>query len=291
MEQPYAMRSPWRAPLAALVLILAAHGAAAAEPGSDLAQTMQAERQQAIERLIGAASAQIESGAIEGRQLAEAFRNRGVGRSYLKQYAEALEDFSRAIEIDQVNPQYYEDRAIAYLKLREFKPASTDLDMALGLDRKRTSSHREKGRLAFYQGDFAEAAQEFARAMETGSDEAVVYSAIWLHMALKRGGLPGEAPIGAIAAQLDQLQWPSPILQMFSGNLQPDEAIAAAASRDPRVALLQQCEAYFYAGEQYLIRGERDKARAAFEAALATGVTEFMEFDWSARELETMAGK
>jgi lipoprotein NlpI len=285
------MRRPWRVPLAALVLILAPHGAAGAEPGSDLAQTMQAERQQAIERLIGAASAQIESGAIEGRQLAEAFRNRGVGRSYLKQYAEALEDFSRAIEIDQVNPQYYEDRAIAYLKLREFKPASTDLDMALGLDRKRTSSHREKGRLAFYQGDFAEASQEFARAMETGSDEAVVYSAIWLHMALKRGGLPGEAPLGAIAAQLDQLQWPSPILQMFSGNLQPDEAIAAAASRDPRVALLQQCEAYFYAGEQYLIRGERDKARAAFEAAMATGVTEFMEFDWSARELETMAGK
>ena len=291
MDERYAKRRTWRHVLAAFCLMLLAHAVRAVEPGSELAAQLLAERQQMIERAIAQASAQIESGDVEGRQLAEAFRNRAVGRSYLKQYAEALEDFTRAIEVDQVNPQFYEDRAITYLKLREFQPASSDLDMALGLDRKRSSSFREKGRLAFYRQNFDEAAREFARAMETGSNEAVVYSAMWLHMALKRAGLPGEAPIGAIAAQLDQRQWPAPVLQMFSGNLQPEEAIAAAASTNPRAELLQQCEAYFYAGEEYLLRGERDKARAAFEAAVATGVTEFLEYDWSARELELLGMK
>jgi lipoprotein NlpI len=73
---------------------------------------------------------------------------------------------------------------------------------------------------------------------------------------------------------------------MYSGQLDPAQAIAAAASPDPRVALGQQCEAYFYAGEEYLIRHEPQQARAAFEAAVATGMTDFIEYDWAVRELE-----
>jgi lipoprotein NlpI len=278
----------WAGGLTALCLSIATSAAGAVEPGSELAAQIQAERRQAIERVIFQSTGQIESGQTEGRRLAEAFRGRAVARSYLLQYAEALQDFNQAIELDQVNPQYYEDRAITYLKLREFKAASRDLDMALGLETKRSSSFREKGRLAFYQRDYAVAAREFARALDTASGAAVVYSAVWLHMAIKRGALQGEAPMGAILAQLDQSQWPSPVLQMFTGALQPAEMVAAAASSDPRSDLLLKCEGYFYAGQEHLIRADPKQARAAFEAALATGVTEFLEYDWAVRELELL---
>jgi lipoprotein NlpI len=278
----------WGSGLAALCLGIAAAAAGAVEPGSELAAQLQAERRQAIERIILQTTSQIESGQTEGQRLAEAFRGRAIARSYLLQYAEALQDFNQAIELDQVNPQYYEDRAITYLKLREFKSASRDLDMALGLETKRSSAFREKGRLAFYQRDYAVAAREFARALDTASGAAVVYSAVWLHMAIKRGALQGESPLGAVLAQLDQSQWPSPVLQMFTGALQPAEAVAAAASSDPRSDLLLKCEGYFYAGEEHLIRADAKQARAAFEAALATGVTEFLEYDWAVRELELL---
>lgn len=274
--------------LTAIALVLATTGAGAAEPGSDLAAQMQTQRRQAIEQAVLQARSQIESGQLEGKALAEAFRTRGIARSYLLQYTEALEDFDRAIELDQINPQYYEERAIAHLKLREFKAASADLEMALGLDSKRSSSFREKGRLAYYQGDYQLAAQEFARAMDTAKGDAVVYSAIWLHMALKRGDLPAQGPLGAIAAQLDQSRWPTPVLLMFTGTMQPEEAIALAASANPRSDLMLKCEGYFYAGQEYLIRKDPEKARAAFAAAQATGVTEFLEYDWSARELERL---
>ena len=278
----------WASGLAGLCLSIAAAGAAAAEPGSELINTIQAQRRLAIERVILQTTGEIESGQAEGKRLAEAFRNRAIARSHLLQYAEALQDFNQAIEIEQVNAQYYEDRAITYLKLREFGAASRDLDMALGLETKRSSAFREKGRLAFYQRDYALAAREFSRALDTGSGAAVVYSALWLHMAVKRGALSGEAPLAAILAQIDQNQWPAPVLQMFTGALQPAEAIAAAASPDPRSDLMLKCEGYFYAGQEHLIRADAKQAKAAFETALATGVTEFLEYDWSVRELELL---
>ncbi|MCW5620936.1 MAG: hypothetical protein KIS79_07525 [Burkholderiales bacterium] len=269
-----------------LLIWLCSAQAWAVDAESDLTRQIQAERQQRLERVIAQSSAQIESGSVEGGDLAEAFRNRGVARSHLVQYAEALEDFTRAIDIDQLNAQYYEDRAIIYLKLREYEAAAYDLDMALGLEPSRSSAFREKGRLAFYRKDFHTAAQEFTRALQTAQGETVVYSAMWLELALQRGGSDGQGPIGQVAAQLSPDQWPAPVVQMLAGTLAPEAAIAAATSVNPRQTLMQQCEAYFYAGQQYLIRQEPDKARAAFESAVATGVAEFLEYDWAVQELE-----
>jgi len=277
-------RTP-RALLAGASLLLVTVAAGAVEPGSDLAQQILGEQRRKLERTVYEADRQIEAGEVQGRERAEAFRARGIARSRLLQHAEAAQDFTQAIELDQVNPQYYEDRAIVYLKLGEYKAASRDLDMALGLETKRSSSFREKGRLAFYQGDFALAAREFQRALETAKGEAVIYSAMWLHIAIERGALSGAAPLAPILAQIGASRWPSPILQMYTGAIQPEEAVAAATATNPHHDLLLKCEAYFYAGQEYLIRNQKDKARAAFEMALASGATEFLEYDWSAHEL------
>ena len=280
-----------RCSLGLLVGCLFLANAFGVEPDSDLAAQLQLERRQTAERRIVQASRIIEADTVEDKQLAEAFRARGVARSHLLQYAEALTDFTRAVELDPLNPQYYEERAITHLKLREFDAASVDLDMALGLDRDRAIGHREKGRVAFYRQDFGQAAREFAMALRASDDAAVVYGAVWLHMAIGRGGLGGEAPLAAIDSQLDPRQWPAPVIKMYLGQLKPNEVVAAASNPNPRTALMQQCEALFYAGQEYLIRNQPSDARASFEAAVRTGVTEFLEYDWSVRELELMAAK
>jgi len=274
--------------LACVLLVSSALPVGAEEALSDLAQQVRAERQQRFERVVLQASARIESGEVEGTQLAEAFRNRAVARNYMLQYAEALQDFSRAIDIDQVNAQYYEDRAITYLKLREFDAAARDLDMALGLDPKRGSAFREKGRLAFYQKDFYRASQEFSRALQSAEGDQVVYAVMWIEMALRRGEIGGQGPIGVIAAQMQPGQWPGPVVQMLAGQMEPEAAIESATTINPKQTLMQQCEAYFYAGQHYLISKEPEKAKAAFQAAVATNVTEFLEYDWAVQELEQM---
>jgi lipoprotein NlpI len=275
--------------LAALLgLALWAQGAYALEPASELADVLQTQRRQAAEQAIAQATVQIESSEMDDKHLAAAFRARAVARNRLIQYPEAVMDLSRAVELDSFNPQYYEDRAITYLKLREFKNADLDLEMALGLDRNRLAAQREKGRLAFYRGDYQQAAQDLIRLAREVDGQAFVYSVLWLDLAIRRGRLPRESRLGLAEQEVSDGQWPAPLVQMYQGRLDPPQVIAAAAAPDPRVALAQQCEAYFYAGQEYLIRHEPQQARAAFEAVIATGMTDFLEYDWAVRELEVM---
>ena len=271
-----------------LAFALGVSGAHAVEPGSDLAVTLQMQRRQTAEQAIAQATLQIESGTLDDKQLAAAFRTRAVARNRLLQYAEAVMDLSHAVELDPFNPLYYEDRAVTYLKLREFRPADLDLEMALGLDSERPAAQREKGRLAFYRGDYEQAAQHFTRLARFAAGQTFVYSVLWLELAIRRGALPRQSRLGLAEGELGAGQWPAPIIQMQMEKMEPAQAIAAAAAPDPRVALMQQCEANFYAGQEYLIRHQPQQARAAFEAAIATGETDFLEYDWAVRELERL---
>src|SRR5262245_7949869 len=72
----------------------------------------------------------IDSGRWQGRDLGELYRVRGITYSHLTDNQRAVEDLGKAIELDAFNPQYYEDRAITYLKLRNFANARTDLSMS-----------------------------------------------------------------------------------------------------------------------------------------------------------------
>jgi lipoprotein NlpI len=268
--------------------LVASATAQALDPDSDLAKQLQAERRQRMELVVARSSQQIESKDVEGTQLASAFRARGVARRSLQQHAEALEDLTRAVELDPFNPQSYEERGRTYLKLRDFTAASADLEMALGLDSKRWSAQRDRGRLAAYQGDFYQAWAQFQRAWRLADDEASVYNAVWLDIAKRRVGEDGTRVLDDLLEQLQPDQWPAPVYRMLRGTLSPDEAVAAATSMDPRKTLLQKCEAYFYAGQLYLMRGETDQAKAAFQASVATGATEYLEYDWAMRELELL---
>jgi lipoprotein NlpI len=262
---------------------------AAGAPSQEELQQLAQQKRQALTGRIERLTREIGSGRLLGKDLAEAYRWRGVTLSQLEQHDRALDDFSNAIQNDLTNPQYYEDRAIAYLKLRRFAEANQDLDMALGLDNKRPAAHREKGRLAAYQRNFEQAARHFLQAMQNERNMGVAYNSMWLHIALQRGAVSGESGLEALADAFPPDQWPAPVMRVLVGTGTPEAAIAAAAAPDPESYLKLQCEAQFYAGEHYLIKGDAAAARAAFEAVVATNVTEFLEWDWARRELELMA--
>ena len=268
---------------------------ATAAPLAGAAGPSAEELSQAAERKHAALVARVErftqgidSGRWQGRDLGELYRVRGITYSHLTDNDRAVEDLDKAIELDAFNPQYYEDRAITYLKLRNFANARTDLSMSLGLDRKRPTAYREEGRLASYQGEHARAARSFAQAMDYDEGMGALYAAIWVHLAVARGALNMPSPLAPYATAVPPAHWPAPVVRMLVGTISPAEAIALADAPDADTFLNQKCEAYFYAGEQYLVQHDQDAARAAFEAAVATGVTDFVEYDWAKRELELM---
>jgi len=260
---------------------------AAGPSAQELSQTAEKKRATLVAR-VERATQGIDSGRWQGQELAELYRFRGITYSHLTDNQRAVQDLNKAIELDAFNPQYYEDRAITYLKLRDFANARSDLSMSLGLDRKRPAAYREEGRLASYQGEHARAARSFAQALDYDEGMGALYAAIWVHLAVARGGLNMLSPLAPYATAVPPAQWPAPVVRMLVGTISPADAIALADAPDAETFLNQKCEAYFYAGEQYLVQHDADAARAAFEAAVATGVTDFVEYDWAKRELELM---
>ncbi len=94
------------------------------------------------------------------------------------------------------------------------------------------------------------------------------------------------------AKNLDMFYWPGPVISLFLGKTTPKKVLAAA--RDPflpkRAQLDLACEAYFYVGQYFLLRGESDEAVRLFRKALDTNATDFVEYDAAKVELERLGG-
>jgi len=124
------LRACWVA--AATALILVATPSYAAQPSAEELARASTTKRELLTSRIAALTGEIESGTLEGKELADAYRLRGIAYSQLSEDERAVRDFTSAIELEQVAVEYYADRAITYLRLRELKKANTDLDMALG---------------------------------------------------------------------------------------------------------------------------------------------------------------
>lgn len=277
----------WITAIAACGLALVACWAHAVPTPDELAATAQ-QKAKFLGGRIERITRDIDSGRLLSKDLAEAYHWRGVTYSQLDQPQRALEDFSNAIANDLINARYYEDRAITYLKLRKYGEASQDIEMALGLDNHLAAAHREKGRVAFYQGRYEQAVRSFALALQNERDVGVLYAAMWAQIALGRGALSGASVLPSLVEAYPADQWPAPLMRLLVGSGTPEAALEAARAPDPETYLKLQCEAQFYVGEHYLMAGDLQRARRAFEAAVATGVTEFLELDWARRELESL---
>lgn len=269
--------------LAAVLLWPIAHAAPEAEA---LAQS-KARLRQGLMADVQQVTGEIDGGVNEGKRLARLLRERGVKESHLLMYDKAIEDFSRAIDLDGFNPQFYQDRAVAYLRAREFDKADADLGMLLGIDNNNFSGLREKGRTAFYRGKYLEAADFFLRASQNADQEGRIYSMLWVSIAAQRGGKPSPLAIQMPNAGARE-QWPIPVAELYTGSMTPEQVMQRAEANNPRAHLMLQCEAQFYLGEYYLIKGDKEKARSHFNAAIDTGITDFMEYDWAVRELEML---
>jgi lipoprotein NlpI len=87
---------------------------------------------------------------------------------------------------------------------------------------------------------------------------------------------------------LKAAQWPIPVVSLYLGSASSQVVLSSAQDPNPRKDVFQRCEAYFYIGEDALLHGRKDEAKAMFEQAIATGVTSFYEYNGAIVELARM---
>jgi tetratricopeptide (TPR) repeat protein len=110
--------------------------------------------------------------------LARVYYNRGVTYSYLTRPAEALADYTRAIELNSIYAKAYYNRGVAYTELGRSVEALTDFKRTIEIDPADALAHVNIGALFASQDKLHEALPYFEQAAQLGSPEGVEYAAL-----------------------------------------------------------------------------------------------------------------
>ena len=197
----------------------------------------------------------------------------GLAHASVRQYREAILTFTRGLQLDPNSAILYRWRGHRYLSVREIDSAHADLTRGASLDSTIYAIWYHLGVVRFVRGEFAAAADAFARGLRGPPDDnerAGSYD--WLWMSLSRANRPAEAR--AVLERLragDSLRVTSATayvqrLRLYQGLVSPDQVLTPADTSDIAVATLS-----FGVGNWYLVKGDTVQARAWFERAVRSG--------------------
>lgn len=193
----------------------------------------------------------------------------GVAQSGVRQYREAIETFTKGLALEPNNALLYRWRGHRYLSTRQLDRALDDLTHGSQLDSALYGIWYHLGIVRFARGEFAAAADAFARAQPRAPDGAELAGATdWLWMSLSRAGRKADAQ-----AMLDRHPDSLPAtnayarrLRLYRGQIPADSVVTVADTGDIDVATLS-----YGLGNWWLVQGDTARARACFERSVASG--------------------
>jgi len=106
---------------------------------------------------------------------AEYYCNRGVSYNWLKEYEKAIEDKSKAIELDPDNAEYYYSRGVSYGWLKEYEKAIEDKSSAIRLEPDDAKYYYSRGSNYHKLKEYEKAIADYSKAIELEPDNAKYY--------------------------------------------------------------------------------------------------------------------
>jgi tetratricopeptide (TPR) repeat protein len=99
-----------------------------------------------------------------------AWNSAGSALELLKRYAEAIEAYTRAIELEPNSAYLIRNRANVFMKFNRLEEAERDIALAVELQPDHTYTQGRQGELALVRGQIADALAHFQFAAEHGDD-------------------------------------------------------------------------------------------------------------------------
>ncbi|CAK1545802.1 unnamed protein product [Leptosia nina] len=190
------------------------------------------------------------AGAAEQRAEAEKLKNDGNECMKKEQFREALEKYSRAIELDPRNSVYFCNRAAAHFKLGEHEGAVADCMAALALQPNYGKAHGRLGLALTALDRDVEARAAFARAVQLEPDNESYKENLRLaeEKVAQRGGRP-SMDLGGLLQNPALLNMATEMLSdpnmqnLISGLMNTNTGAPAAAGGTNVNALLEAGQA------------------------------------------------
>ncbi len=216
----------------------------------------------------------------------------GRRTAYLGRFRDAIDIYTRGIEMHPRDARFYRHRGHRYITVRDFDRAIADLDRAASLTAGRADEIEPDGipnarntptstlqsniwyhlALAHYlEGDFARAVSAYRSCMEVSKNpDMLVATSHWLYMTLRRLGRDAEAArvLEPIRADLDVIENTAyhRLLLMYKGELPVDSLLSQSSS-----GALDDVTTAYGVGNWYLYNGDDARAREILQRIVATG--------------------
>ena len=222
---------------------------------------------------------------------AAAYSNRGNAKQAKGDLDGAIADCNRAIELDPKDAMAHKNRGVAKKAKGDLEGAIADYNRAIELDPKYSAAYFHRGIAKKAKGDLKAAVDDINGAIERNDQD--FYPRLFLWLIRSRLG-ERNAANKELAAFLDKRrnatseEWTSKVAGHLLGNVSEADLFAAAKSSDAKKERGLFCEAWFFAGMKKLLGGDKATAADYFRKCIATGQTNFVEYQVAQSELEAL---
>jgi tetratricopeptide (TPR) repeat protein len=200
-------------------------------------------------------------------------------------YNEAIAAYDTAIDLDASFWDAYKSRGIARTNLGNYAEAIADFDIYIKQNPEDAGCYESRARARFLNGEFSHAVADAARAFQL---KPSAHGAIWLFLARSRSGVNSVTELAKNGKIFDATRWPAPVVAALTGKITPETLMRSAAHPDPQTDRDQVCEANYYLGQWYLIKGDREKALPLFREAQQNCPVDFLERAAASTEIKRL---
>jgi lipoprotein NlpI len=231
----------------------------------------------------------IQRAEITDVQRAELYYDRGVIYDSVGLRSLARLDFNRALRLKPNFVDAYNFLGIHYTQLQEFNQAYEAFDSAIDLDSKHEYAYLNRGIALYYGGRPELSIDDFSTFHQR--KESDPYRILWLYLAeYATDSVNAKTILQRSSALVDESIWAKSIIKMYLGDITDQQFVSQLSTGvNSNKALSERlCEAYFYLGKYYQIKGDNKSAANFFKLALSTNVYEFVEHRYAKLELDLM---
>lgn len=242
-----------------------------------VAPTLQATIQNRLQQRLSKLNKTIESGRLQGDDLAAAYCDKAETLADMEQIAQGSAEAERALALAPDLARAWSCRANLNFSRGQFLQSIADHTKALALGGDPFEVYYRRGVSRYYASKLPEALQDFERAItQAPHDSAKRYAMLWMTWtarALKR-------PLPELVTQATPPAggtWPWPAQAMLMGRVTESQVLEFVEGKTGDDKQLALTEAWFYIGQNQLLAGNTELAVASFEKARQQAVTVYLE--------------
>jgi lipoprotein NlpI len=231
----------------------------------------------------------IQRAELTDAQRAELYYDRGVIYDSVGLRSLARLDFNRALRLKPDFVDAYNFLGIHYTQLQDFNQAYEAFDSAIDLAPDHEYAYLNRGIALYYGGRSELSIDDFSIFHQRKKNDP--YRILWLYLAESATNiLNAKTVLKHSSVLVDDNVWAKKIIQLYLGDISHQQFVSKLTIGITSSKALSErlCEAYFYLGKYYQLKGERKSAANFFKLALSTNVYEFVEHRYAKLELDLM---